>query len=94
MKEMNFEFQFPSNGKVDPNSVSIQGDIDLVEFQFPSNGKVDPNFMIVWNEVSQSIQFQFPSNGKVDPNFAFTLQDMFFYFGFNSLQTGKWILTL
>ena len=39
-----FVFQFPSNGKVDPNLdfvFSIKG--KEVKFQFPSNGKVDPN---------------------------------------------------
>ena len=37
------EFQFPSNGKVDPN---FNHDMNLWgndQFQFPSNGKVDPN---------------------------------------------------
>ena len=61
-------FQFPSNGKVDPNNVekAVSG-ATLYKFQFPSNGKVDPNLP---NQViiQFNFKFQFPSNGKVDPN--------------------------
>ena len=38
------KFQFPSNGKVDPNKVEVAEMITVgVKFQFPSSGKVDPN---------------------------------------------------
>ena len=36
-------FQFPSNGKVDPNSERSAPTAGREVFQFPSNGKVDPN---------------------------------------------------
>ena len=38
--------------------------------------------------------FQFPSNGKVDPNKSYGMDPVdVMSLGFNSLQTGKWILT-
>ena len=63
------KFQFPSNGKVDPNSMSHTtmartGNL----FQFPSNGKVDPNVNDGPMTQEDCHPFQFPSNGKVDPN--------------------------
>ena len=36
-------FQFPSNGKVDPNWTDKADGRVFKKFQFPSNGKVDPN---------------------------------------------------
>ena len=38
--------------------------------------------------------FQFPSNGKVDPNYYPGMEKATYEKSFNSLQTGKWILTL
>ena len=63
-----FEFQFPSNGKVDSNKyhgVKIQK--RGASFQFPSNGKVDSNVTVQIEEPLEA-EFQFPSNGKVDSN--------------------------
>ena len=40
------KFQFPSNGKVDPNPLCLGlGILIGTMFQFPSNGKVDPNYL-------------------------------------------------
>ena len=41
----------------------------------------------------QEYQFQFPSNGKVDPNAETEAETQTTTLSFNSLQTGKWILT-
>ena len=61
-------FQFPSNGKVDPNVPHVHRKRKRRSgFQFPSNGKVDPN-SIEFMYVQPLNKFQFPSNGKVDPN--------------------------
>ena len=38
-------------------------------------------------------EFQFPSNGKVDPNWKYRSRGNPESQRFNSLQTGKWILT-
>ena len=42
--------------------------------------------------MSTTKKFQFPSNGKVDPNWGVRYETSG-GLGFNSLQTGKWILT-
>ncbi len=62
------KFQFPSNGKVFPNSISIKfNNYYNLSFQFPSNGKVFPN-LYGFPEQTFEVKFQFPSNGKVFPN--------------------------
>ena len=89
------EFQFPSNGKMDPNSNASRNTQDVsTGFQFPSNGKMDPNVPYGDNVLDYENLFQFPSNGKVDPNFTWHRKFLLYVLpGFNSLQTGKWILT-
>ena len=84
-------FQFPSNGKVDPNGANHIPTFRGLQFQFPSNGKVDPNESH-FNGSSFRHKFQFPSNGKVDPNLV-GCRTKRVTPCFNSLQTGKWILT-
>ena len=44
-------------------------------------------------EVRLTEEFQFPSNGKVDPNNEHQRVCLRELPSFNSLQTGKWILT-
>ena len=86
-------FQFPSNGKVDPNEHTDNRCVaTCVLFQFPSNGKVDPNWTCFFIILSVEL-FQFPSNGKVDPNVMLVPWQQLPHICFNSLQTGKWILT-
>ena len=43
IESSNEEFQFPSNGKVFPNTCVIDHVCVVSKFQFPSNGKVFPN---------------------------------------------------
>ena len=80
---------------MDPNfSEFVERGGVVVRFQFPSNGKVDPNEGNALTKPEKDESFQFPSNGKVDPNSA--VQWGNWQHGgncFNSLQTGKWILT-
>ena len=45
MARHSYVFQFPSNGKVDPNFGDPKEPVTIDEFQFPSNGKVDPNYI-------------------------------------------------
>ena len=44
-------------------------------------------------DISEYPRFQFPSNGKVDSERRIRLEN-FIVFGFNSLQTGKWIQSI
>ena len=87
-------FQFPSNGKVDPNTPDEVFDPTNRHQSFNSlqTGKW------ILTELPREVmkrgwfQFQFPSNGKVDPN-SESLTGHSGLIRFNSLQTGKWILT-
>ena len=53
---------------------------------------MDPN-PVVGRHASRHSVFQFPSNGKVDPNLLEGVYTVTSVESFNSLQTGKWILT-
>ena len=57
-----FTFQFPSNGKEDPNfKRTILKGLDANVFQFPSNGKEDPNeekYNALCNSFHVSIPFK------------------------------------
>ena len=68
MKVLNWQFQFPSNGKDFPNAVETSANrLPSLLFQFPSNGKDFPNAFKP-NLLPGLGWFQFPSNGKDFPN--------------------------
>ena len=88
---INRKFQFPSNGKVFPNSDDPDEIKAILKFQFPSNGKVFPNiFESIKKDKVLLLLFQFPSNGKVFPNkCVYDLNAKHGIKSFNSLQTGR-----
>ncbi len=63
-------FQFPSNGKVFPNTNFRLTSAKLVSHGFNSlqTGRSFRTFRITYVQDTRIIKFQFPSNGKVFPN--------------------------
>ena len=90
-----FLFQFPSNGKVDPNEIGgIYGAKWIQSFNSLQTGKWILTSGPGCQRKDGVAVFQFPSNGKVDPNLYLRSDlSMWLLLRFNSLQTGKWILT-
>ncbi len=84
-------FQFPSNGKVFPNSRRKSQLRRLLRFQFPSNGKVFPNndSSRMWWSYTGLTSFNSLQTGR---SFRTTIVILLWLAagkGFNSLQTGR-----
>ena len=89
-------FQFPSNGKLHSNTVSLIMQIMVVAFQFPSNGKLHSNGDNAGTLSRASLRrFNSLQTGNciqthsVEPVEAGNMNPL----GFNSLQTGNCIQT-
>ena len=83
-----YEFQFPSNGKVVPNCSAVHPrsfrQYVSIPFKRESSSEQVEQILKRWT----TLWFQFPSNGKVVPNIS-SLPELDRSLSFNSLQTGK-----
>ena len=88
------KFQFPSNGKVQPNwrSSCIRPHRDSrVSIPFKREGTA--KLALVDTSQTTGTVFQFPSNGKVQQNTVSGFRTSMSNLGFNSLQTGRYSKT-
>ena len=82
------EFQFPSNGKAYPKTMS--GKIKAQSsFNSLQTGKRIQSWAERWLWLSDISEFQFPSNGKAYPKSEDSIRTGVVGYSFNSLQTGK-----
>ena len=61
------KFQFPSNGKVDPKTLTIGMDEVPAEVSIPFKRESRSKGPEKAKDLINIFKFQFPSNGKVDP---------------------------
>ena len=88
------EFQFPSNGKVEPKERENAGPsvASIYQFQFPSNGKVEPKKERCTdnNHAQNILSFNSLQTGKWSQRLRLRKRTQGTSECFNSLQTGKW----
>ena len=90
-REVDFMFQFPSNGKVlsDPNSTRGTDECRFHSFQFPSNGKVLSDVIVPRFCAPPQKRVSIPFKRESPFGHSCRVSNNNYGLCFNSLQTGK-----